>query len=195
MKISESLSSQGILRSRSALPAGVISRRELLLLAVSAVMLAGCAGSGDKRAPSSVGGATITPVVIGDSLEGTDVDPRSFAGRAPAERTIYFDYDAVSVRPEYLDLITQHGRYLARNGGGTVRLEGHTDERGSREYNIALGESRAKAIAEILHLRGADDSQTRSVSYGEEIPVDSRSTPDAWERNRRVDIVYVNPPN
>jgi len=76
---------------------------------------------------------------------------------------------------------------------GTVRLEGHTDERGTREYNIALGEARAKTIARMLQLQGVDTSQSRTVSYGEELPVDDAHNNDAWAKNRRVNIIYDTP--
>ena len=86
----------------------------------------------------------------------------------------------------------QHGRYLAQNPEGRVRLEGHTDERGSREYNIALGERRAQSIARMLQLQGVSSAQARSISYGEELPVDENHTPDSWAKNRRVHIIYEN---
>jgi len=139
---------------------------------------------------STATGATVNPVTIDGVDDGTQIDPDSIAGRAPKERVIFFDFNKSEIRPEYLDIITQHGRYLAQNPTGRARLEGHTDERGSREYNIALGEARAKTIARMLQLQGVSSAQLRSVSYGEELPVDPAHTEAAWDKNRRVNIIY-----
>ncbi len=162
------------------------------LVALSLLALAAC-GSADKRTDGAGSGAdqgaNAQGVVI-EGAEGTRIDPDSIAGKAPAERTIYFDFDAAEVRSQYLALISEHGRYLAQNPEGRVRLEGHTDERGTREYNVALGESRAKAVARMLQLQGVSSAQFRSVSYGEELPVDEGHSPAAWDKNRRVQIVY-----
>lgn len=144
----------------------------------------------DESVKNTVEGAVVNPVTIDGIDDGTLIDPDSIAGRAPKERVIFFDFDKSEIRPEYLDIITQHGRYLAQNPTGRARLEGHTDERGSREYNIALGESRAKTIARMLQLQGVSSAQLRSVSYGEELPVDAGHTEAAWDKNRRVNIIY-----
>jgi len=139
---------------------------------------------------STATGATVNPVTIDGVDDGSQIDPESVAGKAPKERVIYFDFNRTEIRPEYLDIITQHGRYLAQNPTGRARLEGHTDERGTREYNIALGESRAKSIARMLQLQGVSSAQLRSVSYGEELPVDEAHNEGAWGKNRRVNIIY-----
>lgn len=142
------------------------------------------------------GGAKVNPVTIDGVDDGSQIDPDSVAGRAPKERVIFFDFNKAEIQPQYLDIITQHGRYLAQNPAGRVRLEGHTDERGTREYNIALGEARAKTIARMLQLQGVSSAQTRAVSYGEELPVDEAHTESAWSKNRRVNIIYeVEVPN
>lgn len=133
--------------------------------------------------------ATTTPVVINGTV-GETVNPDSIAGRAPAARTIYFDFDTAEIRSEYLSTITEHGRYLAANPDGRVRLEGHTDERGTREYNIALGEYRSKAVARMLQLQGVSSAQLRTISFGEELPDSDGHTPADWDKNRRVIIVY-----
>lgn len=134
--------------------------------------------------------AVVQPVTIDGLLDGTEIDPNSLAGKAPLERVIYFDYNQADLRPEFLAIVTQHGRFLAENPAAKVRLEGHTDERGSREYNIALGEDRAKTVLRMLQLQGVDTAQLRTVSYGEELPVDEAHNSDAWAKNRRVNVIY-----
>ena len=157
-----------------------------------AIVLSAC-GANQTRPGDQVAnnvGAKVNPVTIDGVDDGSQIDPESVAGRAPKERVIFFDFNKSEIRPEYLDIITQHGRYLSQNPTGRVRLEGNTDERGTREYNIALGEARAKSIARMLQLQGVSSAQMRSVSYGEELPVDEAHTEEAWSRNRRVNIIY-----
>ncbi|HEX4025894.1 MAG TPA: peptidoglycan-associated lipoprotein Pal [Steroidobacteraceae bacterium] len=107
-------------------------------------------------------------------------------------RTIYFDFDSSEIKPEYNQVIAAHARYLVANTSVRVRLEGNTDERGSREYNIGLGERRAQAVRQALMLQGVADSQITTVSYGEERPAVTGHNEAAWAKNRRVDIVYLN---
>ncbi|MGQ0383614.1 MAG: peptidoglycan-associated lipoprotein Pal [Gammaproteobacteria bacterium] len=112
------------------------------------------------------------------------------AGPAGIATVIYFDFDRSDIRPEFAELIATHGRHLGGAASTRVRLEGHTDERGSREYNIALGERRAQAVRRALMLQGAGDVQLTTVSYGEERPAADGSDEAAYEKNRRVEIVY-----
>ena len=177
-----------------------MSRIQMLFTVFAALVLSAC-GSTPARDNSALleataKGAVVQPVTIDGQLDGTEIDPNSIAGKAPLERVIYFDYDTAELRPEFLDVVAQHGRFLAQNPEGRARLEGHTDERGSREYNIALGEDRAKTVARMLQLQGVSSAQTRTVSYGEELPVDEGHNSDAWAKNRRVNIIYeVSVPN
>lgn len=170
-----------------------MSKIQLVVVCVSAVLLSAC-GSNERRdtAPSDVvpEGPTVKPVTIDGVQDGQNIDPNSIAAKAPIERVIYFDYDQSELRPEFLDIVAQHGRFLAQNPEGRVRLEGHTDERGTREYNIALGESRAKTVSRMLQLQGVSSAQVRTVSYGEELPVDDAHNNDAWAKNRRVNVIY-----
>lgn len=147
-------------------------------------------GDGQDSVDLNNNSAIVRPVTIDGAQGFENVDPNSIAGRAPVERVIYFDYNRSELRAEYLDIIAQHGRFLAQNPAGRIRLEGHTDERGTREYNIALGESRAKTIARMLQLQGVSASQSIAVSYGEELPADEAHNSDAWAKNRRVNIIY-----
>jgi peptidoglycan-associated lipoprotein len=109
-----------------------------------------------------------------------------------SNRVIYFDFDSSDIKPDYTGVVAAHARNLAANASIKVRLEGHTDERGSREYNIGLGERRAQAVKRALMLQGVGESQITTVSYGEERPAVTGHTEEAWARNRRVEIVYVN---
>ncbi len=129
---------------------------------------------------------------VGDArdLPGADSGAGGGAGPVGVATVIYFDFDRSEIRPEYAALINSHGRHLAAAGGIRIRLEGHTDERGSREYNIALGERRAQEVRRTLMLQGAGDRQLTTVSYGEERPAAEGSNENAYEKNRRVELVY-----
>ena len=117
-----------------------------------------------------------------DALE----DPNSML----SQRIIYFAFDSDEIGPENFDLIAAHGAFLADNPGTTVRLEGHADERGSREYNIGLGERRAMGVRRLLLLQGGRAEQMPVISYGEERPESFGHDDAAWARNRRVELVY-----
>jgi peptidoglycan-associated lipoprotein len=106
------------------------------------------------------------------------------------KRIIYFIYDSNEIQPEYVLVINQHANYLVANKGKTVVLEGHADERGSPEYNIALGEQRAQSVAQLMKLQGVSDSQIQIISYGEEKAAVSGHDESAWQQNRRVEITY-----
>ncbi len=172
----------------------------IILSAVLSLSLLSACGSNPKTSDIGVGADGAGGIAAGtdaSNISGTEADDvGSIGNRAPLDRVIYFDFDKSEIRTEYLDIVAQHGRFLAQNPEGRVRLEGHTDERGTREYNIALGESRSKAIGRMLQLQGVSSAQTRSVSYGEELPVDEGHNNEAWAKNRRVNIIYeVEVPN
>jgi peptidoglycan-associated lipoprotein len=112
-----------------------------------------------------------------------------------AKRVIYFDFDSAEIRGEGTDIVAAHAKYLAGNPNARIRLEGHTDERGSREYNIGLGERRAQSVRRALLLQGAADGELSTVSYGEERPAVAGHDETAWTKNRRVEIVYLTPNN
>ena len=104
---------------------------------------------------------------------------------------IYFDFDSNEVHPDDQVVVEAHAQYLAREGSAEIVLEGHADERGSREYNVALGERRANTVADMLRLLGVADHQIRTVSYGEERPAAVGHAEESWSRNRRVEFAYV----
>ncbi len=108
-----------------------------------------------------------------------------------SQRVIYFDYDQSTIRSEYRELVSLHARYLSENPGARMTLEGHADERGTREYNLALGERRAQSVANLMKAQGASDHQISLVSYGEERPEATCSNDSCWSQNRRVVVVYT----
>jgi len=108
-----------------------------------------------------------------------------------SRRVIYFAYDQSTIEPEYFEILDAHSELLAGNPNLTIRLEGHADERGSREYNIALSERRAKAVKQFMDLKGVGSEQSQTVAYGEELPVDPGHNEAAWSKNRRVEIKYI----
>ena len=111
-------------------------------------------------------------------------------------RVVHFDYDSSDLSQTDINTLNAHARYLSQNGGARVSLIGHTDERGTREYNMALGERRAKSVEAFLVTNGASNSQIETVSYGKEQPVNEGHNEAAWAENRRVQINYsVGAPN
>ncbi|MDH3788468.1 MAG: peptidoglycan-associated lipoprotein Pal [Xanthomonadales bacterium] len=108
-----------------------------------------------------------------------------------SKRVIYFDFDKSTVRPEYRAIVSAHSAYAAANSSARVTLEGHADERGTREYNLGLGERRGNAVTGLMSAQGARGNQLTVVSYGEERPTCRVSEEDCWSMNRRVEIVYT----
>src|SRR5687767_13806511 len=168
---------------------------QLVLVLMSAVMLSGC-----PKKPQALPDAPPAPVDSGASTSGasgSDIDSamspdqRAIEELRAAGMVIYFDYDRAEIRPEYVPIVTAHAKFLNANAVRKVRLEGHSDERGSREYNIGLGERRAQAVRRALMLQGAADTQLSTVSYGEERPAAAGGDEAAWTQNRRVEIVYL----
>ena len=111
-------------------------------------------------------------------------------GPANVARLIYFDFDSNVIKPEYQAVIDGHARFLRANPQRHVFIEGHTDERGGREYNLALGQRRAESVRSALKLLGVQDTQVEAVSFGKEKPADPASSEEAWAKNRRAEVVY-----
>lgn len=114
-------------------------------------------------------------------------DPKSILSK----RSVYFDYDSYVVKDEYRALVEAHAKYLQGNRAARMMIQGNTDERGTREYNIALGQRRADAVKKMMLLLGASDAQIETVSFGKEKPRNPGSGEAAWAENRRDDIVYA----
>jgi len=136
----------------------------------------------------STDGVMATPIAE-DDLTAEEMLEQS--DTALANRTIYFEFDSANLTDESLNILEVHGNFIADNGNVHVRLEGHADERGSREYNIGLGDRRAQSVRRVLLVQGASSDQIETVSYGEEQPVASGHDEDAWAKNRRVELIYT----
>ncbi len=109
-----------------------------------------------------------------------------------SKRVIFFDYNQAGIRPEYMVLINTHAKLAAKFPQLKMRLEGHADERGSREYNVALSEQRAQSVKRIMGTQGARSGQIKTIGYGEEIPIVTGHDKNSWQQNRRVEIKYEN---
>ena len=166
-----------------------------ILVSLLAALLAGC-GAGDtipdpEPTDATYGGGADTDGFDSDGLgTGEEVPYDPSAGELA--HIIYFDFDSSDLRPEDTDTVARHAMQLAGNTGLSVRLEGHADERGSREYNIGLGERRSQTIRRMLLIQGASAAQISTVSFGEERPAAMGSNESAWAQNRRVEIKYTN---
>jgi peptidoglycan-associated lipoprotein len=166
---------------------------KLIIPALLALLIAGCSSTpnGPEQAGAPVESRDgVTTVTAGgvDSrrLPPELTDPRSILSK----RSIYFDYDKYDVKAEYKDLVTAHAKFLANNRQFKMLIQGNTDERGSREYNLALGQKRSDAIKSMLTLLGAREEQVESVSLGEEKPKNEGHDDAAWAENRRGDMLY-----
>lgn len=172
-----------------------MSKYKFLVVSLFFVFLAGCA-SQDIPDPDP------TDTTYG-SEEGADTDGMSGGGLGEGEdvdydpslseltNVIYFEFDSSELRPEDADIVARHAMQLANDSQLNVRLEGHADERGSREYNIGLGERRSQTVRRMLLIQGASTAQISTVSFGEERPAAFGSDEDSWAQNRRVEFQYT----
>ena len=171
----------------------------LLAVAVLALGLAACQKptKPDTTATAATDtGAAASSGVGGDASAGagtaTALTPQQQALAAIQQKNVvYFDYDSSEIRSEYVPLVAAHAQYLVKYPTARVRLEGHTDERGSREYNIGLGERRAQTVRRALLAQGVAEAQITTVSYGEERPAVEGSDEAAYGQNRRVELVHA----
>jgi peptidoglycan-associated lipoprotein len=163
-----------------------------LLVASLALFAAGC-----KTKPADQPAQTQSTTTSDTS--GLDTSPvtsdetaiQGPSGELLSQRIVYFDFDRAEIRADSQSIVTAHAGFLAKSPTVKVRLEGHADERGSREYNIGLGERRAQAVRRALLLQGVAEAQLTTVSYGEERPASAGSDEQAYAQNRRVEIVYL----
>jgi peptidoglycan-associated lipoprotein len=181
--------------------AGFVST--LCTIGALTILLAGCQTTPkteeqgapvEERTPAAGAGAS-TAGTTGSAVSGTQTgaqgnplkDPRS----PLSKRSVYFDFDSYVVKDEYKPLIEAHAKYLQANRGAKMTIQGNADERGSREYNIALGQRRADTVKRMMLLFGATDVQIETVSFGKEKPKNEGHEESAWAENRRDDIVYA----
>lgn len=138
---------------------------------------------------SSAGAGTATPIDPSKGAKDDAVADKS-AGPGGLKNTVYFDYDRFDIKPEFREAVLAHAAYLTKNPSATVKIEGHCDERGTREYNIALGDRRATSVRQLLKLQGVADKQIATISFGEERPVAMGHDEDSWWQNRRAVFAY-----
>ena len=192
--------------------------KTLLALAMSTLLLSACSDTdekdasltdGSQNAASGINDASTSGLNKGSGMSGSEMGGSGMSGMSGSgdyastlgpefndpnnplsKRTIYFMLDSSEVMPDFVPVIAAHAQYLIANPAQRITLEGNADERGSREYNIALGEQRAKSVASMMKVQGVSENQLEIVSYGEEKPAAFGSDEEAWERNRRVELVY-----
>ncbi len=170
-----------------------IMRYGLMILAIALLALAGCA---KNVKPAAAPAASTAPAPVAAPAPATNntapqVSPLDDPNSPLAQRVVYFDFDKSDIKPEFLDTLTAHAKYLVANPTQKIRIEGYTDERGTVEYNIALGDRRAQAVRRYLLFQGVTADQISTVSYGESHPADSGHDETAWAKNRRAVIVYL----
>jgi peptidoglycan-associated lipoprotein len=190
--------------------------KSLLAIALSATLLSACGDTeekdtslldGSQQNASGINDASTSGLNSGTGMNGSEMGSSNMYGGAGggaanlgpefsdpnnplSKRIVYFMLDSSQVLPDFISVIAAHSQYLIANPSQHIVLEGHGDERGSREYNIALGEQRAKSVANMMKVQGVSDSQINVVSYGEEKPAAFGNDESAWEQNRRVEINY-----
>ena len=148
--------------------------------------------SGAPTAASPTPAPAAAPAAAGRAVAPVEIRSADSAAAGPAgvTRVIYFDYDSFTVRSEFQPAVDAHSRFLTSNKARKIAIEGHTDERGGREYNLALGQKRAEAVRRSMTLLGVAESQIEAVSLGEEKPAQTGSTEESYARNRRAEVNY-----
>jgi len=183
--------------------------KTIVLLALPIAILFGCSSTPEQPAAgkasdakpktevpatakpdAGAGAGTATPI---DTSKGAKADAGATdksAAPGALKNTIYFDFDRFEIKPEFREAVLAHAAFLTKNPNATVKIEGHCDERGTREYNIALGDRRATAVRQLLKLQGVADKQIATISFGEERPVALGHDEDSWWQNRRAVFAY-----
>ena len=176
------------------------ARKTCFALAAASLFVAACAtntppadsGAASASAsgtPASSTGSVATKNQPGQRA-GSQASAQPTVKGVPAQRSVYYDFDRSDIKPEFRPAIEAHARYLRENADARVTIEGNGDERGSREYNLALGQKRAEAVRQMMKLSGAADGQIEAVSLGEEKPKAGGHDEASWAQNRRSDFVY-----
>lgn len=170
-----------------------VGNLKMIALAASVVWAAGCSTtSTTDDSGASMDGSQGTGSAATTGTTGSDMTSggMSEADMMALSNVFYFDFDKAVVKSEALADLSAHAKYLVNNPSVTVILEGHADERGTREYNMALGERRAKAVSRYLSVQGVSAAQMEVISYGEERPAMQGHTEASWSKNRRVELKY-----
>ncbi|MEM7250408.1 MAG: peptidoglycan-associated lipoprotein Pal [Pseudomonadota bacterium] len=178
------------------------SKRSAVAVALSSVLLVACGGVlpekdepvasvEDRSATSSQSGNAGSTQALRDRGSAFNGHPLDDPNGQLFTKIVYFDFDSTEILASDRAVVEAHAEYLAANPSAVVILEGHADERGTREYNIALGEGRSNSVRSLMSLLGASQNQLRTVSYGEERPQDLGHDEGAWSANRRVEFNYI----
>ena len=156
-------------------------------------LLAACAGQEVKEQPKAAvedRGTQAQAQTTGAAQKGVEANPLKDPNNILSKRSVYYDYDKTDIKDEYKPMVEAHARYLTGHKDAKVTMQGNCDERGSREYNIALGNRRADSVRKMMNVLGVPDSQVETVSFGEEKPRAACHEESCWKENRRADIVY-----
>ena len=169
-------------------------------------LLVGCASTPEEQKPAAIEDrqptvadtrpvtppktTTEAPTTKGVTPQTVGVDPLKDPANILSRRSVYFDYDQFVVKEEFKPVVAAHAKYLASHKAARATIQGNTDERGSREYNLALGQKRADAVKQVMVLLGVPAAQIETVSFGEEKPRAQGSNEQAWAENRRADIIH-----
>ncbi len=173
-----------------------MSMKKLALLGAVALLMAGCSSVNldnpivEERSSGTSTSTGSSSTVAQTAAAPVDDGKAAQAAIANVSRLVYFDYDSYVIKPEFQALIDAHARHIKADRSRKVVIEGHTDERGGREYNLALGQRRAEAVRRSLGLLGVADSQVEAVSFGKEKPAAQGTGEAAWSQNRRAEISY-----
>ena len=179
--------------------------KKFAIAALVAIFIAGCTStpttapvedkSGTASTTGTPGGATTSGTTQGGvsgTTSGTGgANPLRDPNNILSKRSVYFEFDSFTVADQYKPIVEAHAKYLAANRNARVTLQGHADERGSREYNIALGQKRADAVKRMVTVMGVQETIVESVSFGKEKPRNAGHDESAWAENRRDDILYA----
>lgn len=149
-------------------------------------------GRADASQDGRAGSGVVVAPAAGGAITAADLKARQGPAPVPTNlpRLIYFDYDSFEIKPQFQPVVQGHAQYLVANKERRIALEGHTDERGGREYNLALGQKRAEAVRRALSVLGVADAQMEAVSFGQEKPAVAGADEAAYEKNRRVEFTY-----
>lgn len=165
--------------------------KKMLLSVILVGILGACSTTSDKANPGSAASSTEGADSIG-MLDGSGSrSPLQDPSNILSQRSIFFDFDSFTVQAGYRDMLSAHAKYLTSHPSASIVIQGNTDNRGTAEYNLALGQKRAEAVKRNMNLMGVPDSKIETVSFGKERPKEWGRGEDAWAKNRRVDIVYT----